>query len=145
MIMQQEAIFIPFFGMQLLTLVVWLTLFFRRIPYMSRQRIPPQSAITPEKLNQQLPDHIASPANNLKNLFELPVLFYGLCLYLYTGNHVDQGYLIAAYSFLFLRGVHSFIHCTYNRVMHRFTIYVLSSIVLWFMLIKASVALVNSL
>ena len=30
-----------------------------------------------------------------------------------------------------LRYVHSFIHLTYNRVMHRFTVYVLSTVILF--------------
>jgi hypothetical protein len=40
-------------------------------------------------------------------------------------------FLALAWAFVVLRIVHSFIHCTYNRVMHRFTAYLLSSLVLW--------------
>ena len=132
--MQGAEIFIPFVGMLSLTFVVWLVLYVRRIGYMRKNRINPQDFTTPEKGKALLPEYVNYPAYNLANLFELPVMFYAICLYLYTTGSVDQTYVVAAWVFFVLRVLHSIVHCTINRVMLRFKLYVLSALALWFML-----------
>jgi len=132
--MQGSEIFVPFVGMLTLTFVVWVVLYVRRIAYMKKHRINPQESTTPEKGKALLPEYVNYPAYNLANLFELPVIFYAICLYLYVTGSVDQGYVIAAWVFFLLRVLHSIVHCTINRVMLRFQIYALSSLALWFML-----------
>jgi hypothetical protein len=84
-----------------------------------------------------LPDAVNYPANNFKNLFELPVLFYGLCLFLHVTGSVDKGYVIAAWLFLAFRVLHSIVHCTSNIVMLRFYLYLAAALALWFMLGRA--------
>jgi hypothetical protein len=100
-----------------------------------------QTYTTPDKAVGLLPDTVNYPAYNFKNLFELPVLFYGLCLYLYVSQSVDTVYLIAAWLFFVLRVAHSFEHCTSNVVMRRFYFYAAGALALWFMLGKAIVDL----
>ena len=39
--------------------------------------------------------------------------------------------MTASWTYVALRALHSFIHCTYNRVLQRFAVYVASSILLW--------------
>lgn len=131
--MQANAILIPAFGLTMLTMVVWAYMYIRRLSWIMRHNPDPQSISSPEKLNQVLPEAVNHPSNNLKNLFELPVLFYFLCLYLAWSNQVDQLYLYCAYAFLILRTLHSAVHCTVNIVLLRFALYVASSLVLWFM------------
>jgi len=49
-----------------------------------------------------------------------------------------------AWGFVILRVVHSAIHCSYNRVMHRFFAYLISCLFLMFMWIRlASYILMN--
>lgn len=81
-----------------------------------------------------LPEAVNYPSNNLKNLFELPVLFYALCLYLAAVAQVDSLYVYGAYGYLALRVVHSAVHCTVNLVLLRFGLYVTSSLILWLMI-----------
>jgi len=38
-----------------------------------------------------------------------------------------------------LRAVHSFIHCSYNNVMHRFLAYLASSLALWIMVVVTAI------
>jgi hypothetical protein len=45
--------------------------------------------------------------------------------------------VIAAWLFVALRILHSYVHCTSNRVMLRFQLYVAASLALWFMLARA--------
>ena len=84
-----------------------------------------------------LPDSINYAAFNLRNLAELPVAFYALCLMLYVTDQVDAVYVAAAWAFFVFRALHSVVHCTFNRVIVRFGLYMLSALALWFMLARA--------
>ena len=135
------AILGPFLGMMLLTLVVWLTMYTRRIHFMVTHRIDAQRMTTPERASELIPEPVAGAANNLKNLFELPVLFYALCLYLYVTATADSVDVLMAWGFVGLRTLHSIVHCGPNIVMARFVLYVLASALLWAMLLRAALAL----
>lgn len=137
--MEQTAIFAPFFSMMLLTLVVWLYMYVRRIVFLNAQDIEPNE-LTPLKLAEISPAAVANPSDNLKNLFEMPVLFYALALYLFVTAQVDGVYLLAAWVFVAFRALHSAVHCTVNIVLLRFTLYAISSLALWFVLLRAVLA-----
>lgn len=137
--MQQTAIFTPFLGMLLLTFLVWVYMYVKRLAYLTSENIDAQELSTPDKLVKIIPEHVNNPANNLKNLFELPVLFYAICLYLYVTQQVDPGYLYAAYVFFVFRAIHSIVQCTFNKVMVRFSVYSISAIALWFMVLRAAI------
>jgi hypothetical protein len=123
--------------MMLLTAVVWVYMYVRRLTYIKTNRIPPQELATPEMAAAVLPEPVARPANNLRNLFELPVVFYALCLYLYVTGSVDGVYVVSAWAFFALRAAHSAVHCTANIVVLRFAAYFAAALVLWFMLARA--------
>jgi len=143
--MNQESIFIPFLGLMLLTLVVWLHMYYQRLSFLRRRNIDPQSVATNrEILDTGIPARVSTPSENLVNLFELPVLFYAACLYLYVTRQVDATYLALAYGYLGLRIVHSVIHCTYNKVVHRFFVYIASSLILWGLVIRAFIGAANA-
>ena len=134
---------LPFFGMMLLTFLVWVYMYFRRITWIIKNDIATEKLKTPESLNQIIPEAVNRPANNLKNLFELPILFYVVCVYLLMFQQVDLLSIYCAYGFISLRIIHSIIHCTVNIVMWRFAAYVLSSICLWTMVIHSALSIVN--
>mgnify|MGYP001818678924 FL=1 len=135
--MSNEQILLPMLGMMVLTAVVWFFLYARRIPAMRRAGKPTQAYTTPDKGAAFLPEEVSYPANNLRNLFELPVLFYALCLYLYVTASAGSADVIAAWLFLVFRIVHSAIHCTVNIVILRFAAYSAAALALWFMLGRA--------
>ena len=135
--MRNEQILLPMLGMILLTAVVWFVLYARRIPAMRKARKPAQVYTTPDKVMELLPEEVSYPAHNFKNLFELPVLFYVLCLYFYVTATAGTAEVFAAWLFLLFRVVHSAIHCTANIVMARFLTYCAAAFALWFMLGRA--------
>lgn len=139
--MPATQIFGPFFGMLLLTLTVWVLLYARRITFLQKNKIHPQRLKTRERAAQLISEETNYPADNLMNLFELPVVFYALCIYLYVSGNVDFVYVAAAWAFFGLRAVHSAIHCTVNRVMARFLAYMAAALVLWFMVLRAALQL----
>lgn len=139
--MHGSEIFGPFVGMFMLTLVVWVVMYVRRLGYIFGHRIDSQQLTTPEKGAKLIPEEIHWSAYNFRNLFELPVVFYALCLYLFVTSSVDQLYVICAWIFFALRIVHSLIHCTVNIVKLRFASYFVGALVLWFMVLRAALGL----
>lgn len=135
--MSQSAIFAPFLAMMLLTLIVWIYMYSRRIPLIQSSKINPNS-LTAAELARISPPAVSNPSDNLKNLFELPTLFYGLVLYLYVTHQVDEAYVVAAWTFAAFRVLHSAVHCTVNIVMLRFWLYCLSALALWIMIVRAA-------
>ena len=135
--MDQKLIFAPFLSMILWTLVVWVYMYAKRIPFIQKSRLRPEQ-ITPLELARISPPAVANPSDNLKNLFEIPTLFYALLLYLYVTSQVDGVYVMASWIFVAFRVLHSAVHCTINIVMLRFLLYCISTLALWFMAIRAA-------
>jgi hypothetical protein len=124
-----RAIYIPGFAMVLLTAIVWWRMYTMRIAQMKRERIHPQKVATSAQAAALLTDSRA--ADNFRNLFELPVLFYFALVVADRLGRVDGVSVALAWLFVALRIVHSGIHVTYNRVMHRFIAYVAGGVALW--------------
>ncbi len=138
--MNSEMILQPVLAMMVLTAIVWVYLYARRIPAMKKAGKPVQAYTIPERASEFLPEEVNFAANNFKNLFELPVLFYALCLFLYVTGQVDAVSVTAAWIFVGFRVLHSVIHCTFNIVMLRFYLYLGGALALWFMLGRAIAA-----
>lgn len=135
--MNQAAIFQPVIATMLLTLVVWVYMYGRRLPFIFSSGLDPKQ-MTPQELALRSPPQVSNPSDNLKNLFELPTIFYAVVLYLYVTNQVDRGYLVAAWGFFLFRTLHSAVHCTCNFIPVRFVLYVISAVALWVMVIRAA-------
>jgi hypothetical protein len=79
-----------------------------------------------------LPPRIMLTARNVSNLFEYPVTFYVLAILLILFHRVNVWYLAAAWTYVLLRALHSYIHVTTNNVIHRFRAFGASCFLLWF-------------
>ena len=141
--MKQSAIFAPFFLTMLLTLIVWFYMSAKRIPFLQKSKTD-LDRLTAAELARISPPSVANPSDNLKNLFELPTLFYGIVLYLFVTTRVDLGYLVAAWIFCGFRVLHSAVHCTINIVILRFWLYCISALALWFMTIRAAMSVLGA-
>lgn len=119
----------PMLAMVGLTFIVWITMFVRRVGEMRRRRIGVEQLATTAEIASLLEDRRA--ADNFRNLFEMPVLFYAAVLAALATSAVDAVVVSLAWAFVGMRAVHSFVHCGYNRVMHRFMAYLLAAIALW--------------
>jgi len=135
---EQSAIFGPFFAMIFLTLVVWVYMYIRRIAFINRNKISPADLARSGALAELSPAAVNNPSDNLKNLFELPVIFYALVLYLFVTKQVDTVYVLAAWLFVVFRVLHSVVHCTFNLIMLRFYLYLVAALALWFIVIRAA-------
>jgi hypothetical protein len=138
--MPQTAIFGPFFATMALTIAVWVFMYIRRIRFIQGNRLSPQDLAVPGALAQLSPPAVSNPSDNLKNLFEIPVLFYALALYLFATGQVDGLSVGAAWVFVVFRVAHSAVHCTFNHVLLRFYLYLVSTLAVFFMGIRAAIA-----
>ena len=136
--MDQHAIFGPVLGTMVLTFVVWVYMYARRIPFVRSLDLTPEQLTAAEFARIQ-PPAVINPSDNLKNLFELPTVFYAVVLYLYVTHQVDGAYAVAAWGFFLFRVLHSVVHCTFNFIPLRFALYVISAGALWFMVIRAAI------
>ncbi len=135
-----DALAPPMAAMLLITLLVWITMFIRRVGYMSANNINAEQLKSPADTQALIPGDASAPSNNFKNLLEMPVIFYVTCLYLTVFGQVDSLHITCAWLFVAGRALHSLIHCSYNRVMHRFLVYLLSSLAVWVMVVRAFIA-----
>lgn len=128
--MNRHLILWPALVLVAITFAVWLRMLMTRVGGMKERKIHPQAVASRAQLGEVMGD-LSAPADNFLNLFELPVLFYFLVALLHQQVLVPGYFVAGAWLYAALRGAHSWIHCTYNKVMHRFTIYLASCAVLW--------------
>lgn len=126
--MSNQAIFLPALAMVALTFAVLGVMFKRRVGQMKRDRIHPQRVSTSQEAAALYSD--VAPADNYRNLFEMPVLFYLALVVAALTDQVTATVLGLAWAYVGARALHSVIHCTYNKVMHRFRAFLLSVIAL---------------
>lgn len=84
--------------------------------------------------NESLKNH----ANNYNHQFELPVVFYALCLVFIATGTVSQTVVIAAWVFVASRIVHTFVQVTKNIIFpYRFLSFLVGALALIVMLAVA--------
>lgn len=134
-----ELILEPMIALAALTYLVLL-----RLPYVRFRAIFADQA----KLEDFKHFHLAPaaaelsvPNRNYMNLLELPTLFYAACLGLCVVGKVNDADHVLAWSYVGLRVVHSLVHLTYNRVLHRLTLFATSNFVLAALWVRLWIAL----
>ena len=133
--MRQEAIFAPMIAFTLLVFLLWMRLGFVRISgarsgVISREYIRLGSGPEP-------PEYVVAIHRHASNLFEVPVLFYAVCIALFVTRTVDGLAISLAWFFVLARLAHTALVLTTNRPTHRVIPYVLSSLAvfgLWLLL-----------
>lgn len=136
--MNQAEIFYPVTVLAGWTFLVLLLIPFQRVKATFKRVLDADDFKLGE--SDRVPPEVSIPNHNYMNLLEIPVLFYVVCVILFITNHVDTNMVILAWAYVAIRVAHSIIHLTYNNVMHRFPVFVLSNIVLismWVILLIA--------
>ena len=126
-----HSILLPPIAMVLLTGVVWLRLGSDRIGELRARRIHPQQVATARQMSDTLQN--VQSADHLRNLFEMPVLFYALCAFVAITQLTNPLLLACAWGYVVLRAYHAYIHLTHNKVVRRFQAYVASTMLLYVM------------
>jgi len=112
------------------TLVMWVWMYATRIPAMRAAGIDPQEAAYSDALKQRLRPQVRWVADNYNHLHEQPTIYYALMfLAALTGGN-DATALSLAWAYVLTRIVHSIVQATVNRIVVRFLIFNLGSLVL---------------
>jgi hypothetical protein len=138
-----KPLLIPLLAQVALSFIVMLTMYRKRVAEMKSKRIHPQRIKTRSNAHGVLPDS-ESAANNYVNLYESPVLFYTAILLTLILMLQDNVLVALSWIYVISRYIHSFIHVTYNRVMHRFTIFIFSSFVLFAIWVRLGWIIIQS-
>ena len=124
------------------TMVMWLWMYATRIPAMTNAGIDAKSLTggTGKSLDEVLPPSIQWKAHNYNHLHEAPTVFYAVALVLAIVGQGDGFNSMLGWAYVGLRVLHSLIQATVNRVMVRFAVFALSSLVLIALTFHAAIA-----
>jgi len=131
-----KPLLLPLLAQVLLTFIVMYIMGRKRVNEIKKMKIHPQRTDVRSHAREVFKESEAA-ADNYHNQLESPLLFHVVILLTLMLMVQDYVIVVLAWTFVALRYIHSFIHLTYNRVLHRFSVFVFSSLVLfalWFRL-----------
>ncbi len=134
--MNASSLLYPMFAMVLLTAVVLVTLFRRRVREVRAGRV--SSKYFRIYQGEVEPEAAAKAARHFSNLFEAPVLFYVACLAAMVLRLDGWLFAALAWAYVLARIVHAAVHLGGNRLRQRIAVYAIS----WLLLIALWIAIV---
>lgn len=136
------AILQPLVALMAWTMVMWLWMYATRIPAMSRAKIDISkiNGGVGKDLDGVIPPGVQWKAHNYNHLHEAPTVFYAVGLLLAIVGQGDGTSALLAWIYVGLRVVHSLVQATANKVMVRFVLFALSSLVLIALIFHAATA-----
>jgi hypothetical protein len=137
--MYEHGLLTPIVALAAWSLIMLIWLYATRIPAMQRSGIKP-GQIKPGAELPKLPPWASNVADNYNHLMEQPTIFYATAFALQLLNQTDQNTVTLAWAYVGLRAVHSLVQATVNIILVRFSIFVISSVVLGFLIYRAAVA-----
>ena len=114
--MSPRLIFFPVVVQILLTMTVYVLLNFAKLKAVRGGEVDQARRALDE---DAWPDSVRKVNNNIRNQFEVPVLFYALALMLFALNAIGAAALTVAWLFVLSRIVHAYIHVGTNYVPYR--------------------------
>jgi len=125
------------------TMVMWLWMYATRIPAMTAAKVDPDRLVNdPDAtLDRLLPPSVQWKAHNYNHLHEAPTVFYAVAITLAIIGQGDGLNAQLGWAYVGLRVLHSLVQATVNKVMVRFAIFALSSLVLIALIVHAAITL----
>ncbi len=128
--MKATLIFIPVLAQVLLTLSMYILLLRRKKVAIAAKQVDLKKVAID---NRAWPKEVLLVSNNITNQFEVPALFYVLCLTFVALNGVSSLALGLATLFVLSRYVHAYVHVTSNFVPVRMKVFSLGVVTLFLM------------
>src|SRR5215471_6462904 len=133
-----SPILLPVIALVLWSFAMWAWLYATRIPAVTSNRIVFDPHRPNEEFHAQLPPQVRWKADNYNNLMEQPTLFYAVCLtlaFLGAGDGLND---ILAWLYVIIRIGHSLIQALINAIALRFPIFMVGSLVLLVLSLRAA-------
>jgi hypothetical protein len=125
----------PIFAMVVLTFLVMFWTLYTRVQAVRQGKM----SIGYFRLMQgDAPAAVVKASRHFSNLFELPVLFYIVCMLCHIKNAEDSWQIGLAWLYVVCRCLQAIIHLGYNNVKHRLAAFALGNfalLILWLRLI----------
>ena len=133
----------PVVALAVWTMVMWAWMYATRIPAMNAAKVDPDSLARDREatLDRLLPPQVQWKAHNYNHLHEAPTVFYAVAIVLAILGQGDGLNAWLGWAYVALRVVHSLVQATVNKVIVRFALFVLSSLVLIALILHAALAL----
>ena len=123
------------------SLVMWIWMYLTRIPAVQAAKMELDPDAPRGQQMSTLPPRVRWKADNYTHLMEQPTIFYALALSLAVLGEGSGLNLTLAWSYVFLRVVHSLVQALVNKIEVRFLIFVLSNVPLFWMSANAILAI----
>ena len=118
--------------------VIWSWMYITRIPAINKARMKLDPMAPRGEQMAQLPAQVRWKADNYNHLMEQPPLFYAVAIGLALLGDISTLSLSLAWSYVALRVVHSLVQTTFNHIVTRFSVFFVSSLVLFALTIRAA-------
>lgn len=138
---QKALILLPMLGMIFLTfgIMIWMLKL--------RYRAVRKDGVNPSYFSlyrgAKVPDYLLKVTQHYENLLEIPILFYAAILVLTALDIADTFYVILSWSFFITRLVHSYIHTTSNKLVHRKNAFIASMLVLIILWVRITINVIS--
>ena len=132
----------PAVALMIWTMIVWVWMYATRIPAMQASKdidVAHLTGGTGKDLDQILPARVQWKAHNYNHLHEAPTVFYAVTIVLAIIGAGDGVPALLAWIYTGLRVIHTLVQVTANKVMVRFVLFALSSVVLMALIAVAAV------
>ncbi len=138
----QQALLVPVVALAAWTFVMWAWMYATRIPAIRRAKMRLDPAAPRGEQMASLPAEVRWKADNYNHLFEQPTLFYPIAIVLALVPGSSSADLWLAWGYVGLRVVHSVFQAVVNKIEIRFGLFVLSSLVLIAMVVRAAMLVI---
>ena len=134
-----QPILAPVMALVLWSFVMWAWLYATRIPAITRLKIVYDPRRPASEFDAAMPPEVRWKADNYNHLMEQPTIFYATALTLaFLGLGAGLN-LWLAWTYVALRVIHSLVQATTNVILVRFGIFMVSSLILLIMAIRAAI------
>ncbi|MFN2101116.1 MAPEG family protein [Altererythrobacter sp. MF3-039] len=133
----------PVVALAIWTMVMWLWMYATRIPAMTAAKVDADELArkpTGAGLDAMLPPEVQWKAHNYNHLHEAPTVFYAVAIVLALVGAGDGLAATLAWAYVVLRVLHSLVQVTTNKIIVRFSLFALSSLVLIALIVLAAMA-----
>jgi len=128
----------PAIALMIWTMIIWAWMYVTRIPAMQKAQIDPDDARIAGVLEQKLPQSVQWKSHNYNHLHEQPTVFYAVAIVLAIIGHGDGMNALFAWLYVLIRVAHSLVQVTANKVIVRFVLFALSSVILIVLIANAA-------
>ena len=133
-----SSILEPVIALMLLTCVMWAWMYITRVPAVQRAGMKLDPDLPKGVQMSELPAKVRWKADNYNHLLEQPTVFYAVAFTLALLNAGEGLNLTLAWAYVALRVVHSLQQSLWNKIEVRFVLFVLSSLVLITLVVRAA-------